>query len=40
MVKSPVFQPWIYTNGVGQFNDQMFRAEFFNRIHHGDDSNH
>ena len=24
MVNSPVFQPWIYTNGVGQFNDQMF----------------
>ena len=39
MVNSPVFQPWIYTNGVGQFNDQMFRAEFFNRIHHGDDAN-
>ncbi|HST11098.1 MAG TPA: hypothetical protein VLL05_12035 [Terriglobales bacterium] len=39
MVNSPVFQPWIYTNGIGQFNDQMFRAEFWNRIHHGDDAN-
>ena len=39
MVNSPVFQPWIYTNGVGQFNDQMFRAEFWSRIHHGDDGN-
>jgi hypothetical protein len=31
---SPVFQPFIYTSGVGQFNDQMMRAEFWDRIHH------
>ena len=31
-VGSPEFQPFIYTNGVGQFNDQMFRAEFADRI--------
>jgi len=37
VVKSPIYQPWIYTSGVGQFNDQMMRAQFWNRIHHGDD---
>ena len=34
-VGSPEFQPFIYTNGVGQFNDQMFRAEFADRIQSG-----
>src|ERR1019366_9369404 len=29
---SPEFEPFIYTNGVGQFNDQMMRAAFANRI--------
>ena len=29
---SPEFTPFIYTNGVGQFNDQMMRAAFANRI--------
>jgi len=29
---SPIFQPFIYTSGIGQFNDQMMRAEFWNRI--------
>jgi hypothetical protein len=35
---SPEFEPFIYTNGVGQFNDQMMRAAFANRLrhHHGD----
>jgi hypothetical protein len=33
IVKSPVFQPWFYTSGVGQFNDQQMRSEFFNRLH-------
>lgn len=31
MLNSPVFQPWFYTSGVGQFNDQQMRAEFSNR---------
>jgi hypothetical protein len=35
-LRSPEFQPFIYTNGIGQFNDQMMRAEFANRLH-GDD---
>src|SRR5258706_4378609 len=30
---SPVFKPWFYTSGVGQFNDQLIRAEFANRTH-------
>lgn len=28
---SPIFQPFTYTSGTGQFNDQMMRAEFANR---------
>ena len=32
VVNSPIFQPFIYTNGVGQYNDQMMRAEFADRI--------
>ena len=32
VVKSPVYQPWFYTNGTGQINDQAFRAQFSNRI--------
>lgn len=27
-LRSPEFVPYPYTNGVGQFNDQMLRAEF------------
>jgi len=34
-LKSPEFVPFVYTNGIGQFNDQMMRAEFANRIHGG-----
>jgi len=30
---SPEFLPNIYTNGTGQFNDQMLRAEFANFLH-------
>jgi hypothetical protein len=39
-MQSPEFQPFIYTNGVGQFNDQLMRAEFANRIshHEGEDN--
>src|SRR5450432_1304383 len=33
IVKSPVFQPWFYSSGTGQFNDQQMRAEFFNQVH-------
>jgi hypothetical protein len=35
---SPEFEPFIYTNGIGQFNDQMMRASFADRLrhHHGD----
>ena len=32
MVKSPVFQPWSYTSGNGQFNDQQMRAQFADRV--------
>lgn len=36
---SPMFVPFLYTSGIGQFNDQMMRASFWNRIHrHGDDN--
>ncbi len=33
---SPEFVPAAYTNGVGQFNDQLMRAEFANRLRGGD----
>ena len=33
-LSSPEFEPFIYTNGVGQFNDQMMRAAFADRLHH------
>jgi|ERR1700690_1220623 len=33
IVNSPIFQPFTYTSGVGQFNDQQMRAQFANRIH-------
>ncbi|ABF42120.1 hypothetical protein Acid345_3119 [Candidatus Koribacter versatilis Ellin345] len=32
---SPLFEPFPYTSGFGQFNDQMQRAEFWDRLHHG-----
>ena len=32
---SPVFQPFTYTSGTGQFTDQMMRAQFADRLHHG-----
>ncbi len=32
---SPEFVPNVYTNGVGQFNDQMMRAQFANLLHGG-----
>jgi hypothetical protein len=34
VVNSPIFQPFVYTSGTGQYNDQMQRAEFWNRIGH------
>jgi len=39
-VNSPMFQPFIYTSGVGQFNDQMMRAQFWDRIPHSGPSWH
>jgi hypothetical protein len=38
VVRSPLFQSFTYTSGTGQLNDQMMRAQFANRIGHGDDS--
>jgi hypothetical protein len=38
VVKSPLFQPFTYTSGAGQINDQMMRAQFWNRIGRGEDS--
>jgi len=35
-VNSPEFTSNTYTSGTGQFNDQMFRAEFWNRITGGE----
>lgn len=31
-LQSPEFAPYSYTNGTGQLNDQLFRAEFANRL--------
>ena len=39
VVNSPVFQPFIYPSGIGQFNDQLMRTQFWDRIHHGDGDN-
>ncbi len=38
VVNSPMFRPAIYTSGIGQLNDQMMRAQFWNRIQHGENS--
>lgn len=35
VLHSPMFEPVQYNSGTGQFNDQMQRTEFWNRIHHG-----
>jgi hypothetical protein len=38
-LNSPMFLPYLYTSGIGQYNDQMQRATFWNRIHnHGFDN--
>jgi hypothetical protein len=37
VVQSPVFQPFTYLSGRGQFNDQMMRTQFWNRIHTRED---
>jgi hypothetical protein len=34
-LESPEFVPNFYTNGFGQFNDQLLRAEFANVLHGG-----
>jgi hypothetical protein len=36
VVNSPVFEPYTYSSGVGQFNDQMMRTQFWDRIHHSE----
>jgi len=40
-IGSPVFQPFIYNGGIGQFDDELMRNEFWERIHpnaHGPDN--
>jgi hypothetical protein len=37
-LQSPEFVPNVYTNGQGQFNDEMMRAEFANQLHGGAES--
>ncbi len=38
-VHSPIFEPFTYTSGTGQFTDQMQRASFWNRFaHFGEDN--
>jgi hypothetical protein len=32
VVNSPVFESYTYSSGVGQFNDQMMRTQFWDRI--------
>jgi hypothetical protein len=34
VVNSPVFSDFTYNSGTGQFNDQMMRTQFWDRIHH------
>jgi len=40
VVRSPMFQPFLYDSGFTQFNDAMFRAEFADRIKRHDDDWH
>jgi hypothetical protein len=40
VVNSPIFQPFVYTSGVGQYNDQMQRAEFWDRIRQDEEGTH
>jgi hypothetical protein len=39
VLNSPIFQPWIYTSGIGQINDQEMRAQFWDRVHSGGSDN-
>jgi hypothetical protein len=40
VLKSPIFQPFTFSDGTGQFTDgQMMRAEFWNRIDHDRNEN-
>jgi hypothetical protein len=39
VLKSPIFQPFTFSDGTGQFTDQMMRAEFWNRIDHDGNGN-
>jgi hypothetical protein len=36
LVNSPIFQPYTYSPGTGQFNDQLMRAQFWDRITHSE----
>jgi hypothetical protein len=36
VLNSPIFEPFSFGSGRGQFTDQMMRAQFWNRIGHGD----
>jgi hypothetical protein len=37
VVNSPIFEPFHYLSGMGQFNDQMMRTQFWDRIHANND---
>jgi hypothetical protein len=39
LVKSPIFEPFAYNSGTGQFNDQLMRTQFWDRIHHSEQDN-
>jgi hypothetical protein len=40
VLQSPIFQSYTYTSGTGQFNDQMMRATFWDRIDDGQNDWH
>lgn len=40
VVQSPIFQPYTYAFGTGQYNDQMMRAAFWERINDGESNWH
>jgi hypothetical protein len=40
VLQSPLFESYAYTSGTGQYNDQMMRAEFWERIDNGQSNWH
>jgi hypothetical protein len=40
VLTSPVFEPFAFTSGTCQYNDQMMRAEFWERINDGESNWH